>query len=360
MSARRIKIKRSREARKQAAQARNSAITPSDIFGSSAVYVGGNNLDDDLDPEHIPTEEELDAQMEEILNDIESRKAAQGPLSASDKERAQAMRRELLFRNMPTHFPNPFLKPPAPSASSNTPTPSLAQPPAATSSAFESSAATPTQAPFLPAPGHSTGPRSTAGKARSSHNALKHGLTVTVGAALVFLPGEDSAAYASLSAHFNQQFVPMSGAEREIIREIVDNLWLARRARDLQTSALEDGDDRALALYLRYETTHLRAHNAAIKTLLILQKDRRQRNENHEKWKEPVYWGDFTFASSDDPIDTEPSESSAAATTSASPAASDTSFRTSAFDFPSTTMFSTPNASQPASGSTLEEEKLAA
>ncbi len=60
----------------------------------------------------------------------------------------------------------------------------------------------------------------------------------------------------------------MTGAERECIREIVDSLWLARRAHNLQTSVLDDAaaDLHDLALYLRYETAHQRAHNAAIKT----------------------------------------------------------------------------------------------
>jgi hypothetical protein len=152
----------------------------------------------------------------------------------------------------------------------------------------------------------------------------------------------------------------MTGAEREIVREIVDALSLARRARDLQTSAMLNGDDRALALYLRYETAHLRAHNAAIKTLLTLQKDRRQRNENHEKWNEPVHWGEYTFVSDDDFPATEPSEFPAAATTSASPADSDTSFRNAGFKPWSEMTISTPNAQQAVSGSTLEEVKPAA
>jgi hypothetical protein len=71
-------------------------------------------------------------------------------------------------------------------------------------------------------------------------------------------------------------------------KEIVDSLWLARRARNLRTTVLDDvaADPRDLALHLRYETAHQRAHNAAIKTLLALQKDRRRRNQNHEKWEE--------------------------------------------------------------------------
>ena len=154
----------------------------------------------------------------------------------------------------------------------------------------------------------------------------------------------------------------MTGAERECIREIVDSLWLARRARNLQTSVLDDAaaDLHDLALYLRYETAHQRAHNAAIKTLLVLPKDRRLRNQNHEKWEEPVIWGALEHVVIDDP---EPEMSSVAptpATTSASPADSDSSFRNSGFKPWSEMIFAAENAHQAASGSTIEEVKPAA
>jgi hypothetical protein len=318
MSARRIKIKR-RHARERAAAAHSSPITPSDIFGSPAI-----DLDEDypdlpyreLDPEYHHVFDNAQAIIEKYARDRDSAQAARRPLCASDMDSAQA----------------------APAAILDAPT----------------------SAPILPAPGQSTGPRNAEGKARSSQNAVKHGLTVTAGSALVFLSSKECDAHTSLSVHFTQQFVPMTGAEREIVREIVDALSLARRARDLQTSAMLNDDHRSLALYLRYETAHLRAHNAAIKTLLVLQKDRRQRNENHQKWNEPVHWGEYTFVSDDDFPETEPSESPAAAATSASTAGTDSSFRNADFKPWSEMTFSTPNAHQAASEETPEEVKTAA
>ena len=50
---------------------------------------------------------------------------------------------------------------------------------------------------------HSTGPRTEAGKAVSSQNALKHGLT----AQTVLLPGEDEAAYRKMCEGFLCIFV---------------------------------------------------------------------------------------------------------------------------------------------------------
>jgi hypothetical protein len=214
--------------------------------------------------------------------------------------------------------------------------------------------------PVQPAsPGHSTGPRTPEGKARSSQNALKHGLTMPTGS-LTFLRSEDSSGYTRLILQFNEQFVPMTGAEREVIREIVDSLWLARRARDLQTEALDISDHHALALYLRYETAHQRAHNAAIKTLLTLQKDRRQRNQNHEQWEEPILWGNLDYVLVDDSAPATSSPAQAAATTSAASTDSTSSFRNGSANSPrgfTTTAQRTP---QTAANSTSKEENPAA
>ena len=51
---------------------------------------------------------------------------------------------------------------------------------------------------------HSTGPRTETGKAASSQNALKHGLT----AKTVLLPGEDEAAYRKMCEGMFESFAP--------------------------------------------------------------------------------------------------------------------------------------------------------
>jgi hypothetical protein len=297
MSARRIKIKARRNARRQAASAHNSPITPSDTFGSPAIDLDQDGFEDaDLE---FPFPEEAWSRALENYHRI--KQAAPAPM-------------------------------PAPAAN---PAP-------------------------IPAPGQSTGPRSIEGKARSSHNAFKHGLSMPAGKSMTFLPGEDSDAHTLLLLQFNQQFVPMTAAETELVREIVDTLCLARRARDLQTEALIMADHHAVALYLRYETAHQRAHTTAIKTLLTVQKDRRLRNQNHEKWDEPVLWDALDFVVMPDYTPAMSSAAPAAATTSASPADSDSSFRSAGFKPWSEMTFGTPNAHQAASGNTIEEVKPAA
>jgi hypothetical protein len=113
-----------------------------------------------------------------------------------------------------------------------------------------------------------------------------------------------------------------------------------------------------VALYLRYETAHQRAHTTAIKTLLTVQKDRRQRNQNHEKWDEPVLWGDLDFIVTPDCA---PAMSSfSTATTSPASTDSGSSFRnplsTSPFEFAD----ASPSPSQTVLNSTSGEVNLAA
>jgi hypothetical protein len=78
----------------------------------------------------------------------------------------------------------------------------------------------------------STGPRSEAGKQKSSLNALRHGLTARV----VVLPTEDLAAYQRFAAEFLADLAPETFAERQCAQTIIDTQWRLNRVR-----ALEDG-----------------------------------------------------------------------------------------------------------------------
>ena len=58
----------------------------------------------------------------------------------------------------------------------------------------------------------STGPRTETGKAVSSHNSMKHGLT----AQTVLLPGEDEAAYQKLCADTFDDWSPVKEQEKAL------------------------------------------------------------------------------------------------------------------------------------------------
>src|SRR5271165_6202113 len=129
-----------------------------------------------------------------------------------------------------------------------------------------------------PAPGHSTGPRTPAGLARSSQNARTHGLS-SLTSVFVLLPGEDPKEWVELVRDLTDEFHPASRTERILVNDMAQSHWLTQRAINLQTSHIED--PKAFALYLRYQTTHHRAYYRALKQLLALQKARAQSGAPH-------------------------------------------------------------------------------
>ena len=80
----------------------------------------------------------------------------------------------------------------------------------------------------------STGPRSAAGKQRSSLNALSHGLT----AASPVLPTEDRAAYEQHRAKFFDEYKPATPTESQLVQELVDTSWRLNRIPLLEADAL--------------------------------------------------------------------------------------------------------------------------
>ena len=72
---------------------------------------------------------------------------------------------------------------------------------------------------------HSTGPRTTAGKQRSSLNAVTHGLT----ARSPVLATEDPAAYQRHSRQFFDEYQPATPTETQLTQELVDTAWRLNR-----------------------------------------------------------------------------------------------------------------------------------
>lgn len=125
----------------------------------------------------------------------------------------------------------------------------------------------------LSAPRHG-GPVTPEGKARSARNSFKHGLAVTSFSSFKLLPGENPTEYTDLGADLRAQFKPGSRAEYHKIDDMAQSWWLQRRARHLQTNAIEEGNEKLLALYLRYETTQRRSYQMAFKDFQEMKKAR--------------------------------------------------------------------------------------
>jgi hypothetical protein len=77
----------------------------------------------------------------------------------------------------------------------------------------------------------STGPSSPDGKLKSSHNALKTGLTGRT----ILLPSEDAAAYEKFVALFEQKFRPGDDYEKHLVQTIADTEWRLLRVPTLET-----------------------------------------------------------------------------------------------------------------------------
>ena len=81
---------------------------------------------------------------------------------------------------------------------------------------------------------HSTGPRTPAGKQRSSLNALRHGLTSRT----VVLPSEDLAAYERLTQEFSGEYQPQGPTEKQLVQELASAAWRLNRMPALEADLL--------------------------------------------------------------------------------------------------------------------------
>src|SRR5271170_1851983 len=81
---------------------------------------------------------------------------------------------------------------------------------------------------------HSTGPRTEAGKQRSSQNALSHGLT----ARTAVLPTEDPEAYQRHLQQFLADCKPATAIETQLVHELADTAWRINRIPFLEAELL--------------------------------------------------------------------------------------------------------------------------
>ena len=84
---------------------------------------------------------------------------------------------------------------------------------------------------------HSSGPKSTNGKHRSSQNAMRHGLTGRV----VVLPGEDVEVFKAFSKEIVESLNAESPMERQCAQTIADSQWRLNRARTFEDGMIAMG-----------------------------------------------------------------------------------------------------------------------
>ena len=130
---------------------------------------------------------------------------------------------------------------------------------------------------------HSTGPRTDAGKLRSSQNALRHGLT----AQSVVVTPEEEAQYQQLCQKFFEEYQPATATEAAMVQQLADTTWRLNRIPQLEDAVLtnptlrpRDAIDQISRLGL-YSSRLSRQFLNTVKQLRDIQADRRQR-ERHQ------------------------------------------------------------------------------
>jgi len=79
---------------------------------------------------------------------------------------------------------------------------------------------------------YSTGPKTEAGKWRSSLNALRHGLTGQI----VVMPQEDMTAYRAHLKTFTDEYHPKGATEAQLVQSLADTSWRLNRAAALEAN----------------------------------------------------------------------------------------------------------------------------
>src|SRR5467141_1190980 len=86
---------------------------------------------------------------------------------------------------------------------------------------------------------HSTGPKTEAGKKRSSLNAYRHGLTGQT----IILPAEDLAAYQAFTRTFFDHYQPVDIIEKQLVQSLADTSWRLNRVAALEHNLIGLGFD---------------------------------------------------------------------------------------------------------------------
>jgi hypothetical protein len=134
----------------------------------------------------------------------------------------------------------------------------------------------------------STGPTSEAGVQASSQNNFRHGLAPRHHEVFTFMKDEEPAKFGELVRNLIKEHSPQGETQKILVRRMAESEWLRARAVRLQTDCFTDYDnlnEKRLALFIRYETTHERAFYRALKELQTLRKEKRNTEIGFESQK---------------------------------------------------------------------------
>jgi len=140
---------------------------------------------------------------------------------------------------------------------------------------------------------HSTGPRTEEGKAASSRNALKHGLT----AKTTLMPDEDAEVFACFVAGMLASHDPFNAAETALVEEMTDVQWRLRRASRFEVRILsaESPDMKALNNMSLHAARLKRQYSATFKEFQQLHRTNRKHREEQMKQAELIQKADWAL-----------------------------------------------------------------
>ena len=117
------------------------------------------------------------------------------------------------------------------------------------------------------------GPNTPAGRATSSLNSTKHGLT----GKQIVMPGEDPEEFEALKSALEEEHKPANITEALLVHDLAKFHWLMERAIRLQQQSFLSElamDEKHLALMIRYQTANQNAFHRALKALQAIKKER--------------------------------------------------------------------------------------
>jgi hypothetical protein len=122
----------------------------------------------------------------------------------------------------------------------------------------------------------STGPKTETGKAASSQNSWKHGLTF---GSFRVLNTESQMQYQDFLQDLQSEYNPATPTEGILVERMAQHHWLRNRALHFQNHYLESGDEssaKQLSLFMRYESMHERAFHKCLADLLKLRAEKQK------------------------------------------------------------------------------------
>jgi low affinity Fe/Cu permease len=134
---------------------------------------------------------------------------------------------------------------------------------------------------------HSTGPKTSEGKAISSRNNFRNGFS----GAFTVLTWESQDEFDMLLGSLRDEHKPFGLTEMILVDKMAQAIWLSKRAQILQHVTFNHqlptcDDQKQLALYLRYQTTNERAFHKCLNDLLKLRAEKRKQEIGFESQKQ--------------------------------------------------------------------------